>query len=140
MAKRVTRQVREECFRALGELCHEGSKVILTGRPGFSPDNTQLTSAAQLISNRDFLTRTTTRRQRATNSVIISTIEPLSEEAPMQALWTCVQSRSLNLQALTLELLGWTAVLLMALLFISAALPRRETQSPESDDPSSRRP
>ena len=41
MARRVTRTTREEHFYSLDELCAKNSKVIITGRPGYFPNETE---------------------------------------------------------------------------------------------------
>ncbi len=78
MAKRVTRQVREECFRAVGDLSHARNKVILTGRPGFFPDHTQMLAAVELASSADFMPGIL-RRNKLRSSVEVANIEPLSD-------------------------------------------------------------
>ena len=50
MARRVTRYVRNESFTALSELCHENSKVIIAGRPGYFPEYTDLIYTLEALS------------------------------------------------------------------------------------------
>ena len=52
MARRVTQQVREESFRAIGELCHKNAKVLISGRAGYFPAQKQFFRAVDMLRSR----------------------------------------------------------------------------------------
>lgn len=81
MAKRVTRQVREESFRALGDLLTPQSKMIITGRPGYFPADRDLVNAIATVRSPSSLAamRRVLHQRRSTSSsdILLFAISPL---------------------------------------------------------------
>ena len=55
MAKRVTRHIREESFRAIGSLCKGNAKVILSGRPNYFPLENQFSDTIEMMMSNTIL-------------------------------------------------------------------------------------
>src|SRR5262249_53565400 len=52
MARRVTRKIREDSFHNIGKLLTTKGKLIVSGRPGYFPDQEELVSACGLAYSR----------------------------------------------------------------------------------------
>jgi len=80
MAKRVTRQVREESFRTLGDLWTQRSKLVITGRAGYFPAHTEFFSAVDMIRSSSSIAamrRVLRRRPSKLTDILLFAVCPL---------------------------------------------------------------